>query len=447
MVLAVVLLLMPVALADSCAVYFTGIGCPHCARTDPYVLEELTEKYTDFIIIEYEIYQEQSNPPMVLQYHASYGSGYGIPLVIYDDRYISGDVPILNNFIPSESKCPLADGTAVSFSELDLTTLPGKPKIWRSDRILVGSGEADNELLHTLLMTDNIAKTLNQISYTDINPKKIQLSGKEVEFDHAVKIEDWIFQWNGNGTGGTPSNGGNNGENPVDKDLTVAKIISLAVVDAVNPCAIAVLTLMLIAIITANPQKRRKVLYAGFAFVAAVFLMYMFYGLVIIRFFQLVQALTSVRLVLYQILGLAAIILGILNIKDFFSYKPGSLGTEMPVSLRPRMKRIVSGITSAKGAVVIGAFVTLFLLPCTIGPYIIAGGILSSIQLLQAVPWLLLYNFIFVLPMIAIVLLVYAGIAKVDDVSEWKEKNIKKLHLISGIIILLLGIAMVLGLV
>ena len=44
-----------------------------------------------------------------------------------------------------------------------------------------------------------------------------------------------------------------------------------------------------------------------------------------------------------------------------------------------------------------GIFVTVFLLPCTIGPYIIAAGLLSKIGFLSALPWLLYYNLLFVI--------------------------------------------------
>ncbi len=229
------------------------------------------------------------------------------------------------------------------------------------------------------------------------------------------------------------------------EELTIAKVVSLAAVDAVNPCALAVLSLMLIAIITYNPKNKKNILLAGLAFTVSVFVMYLFYGLVIIKFFQIVQALTSVRILFYKILGAVAMVLGILNIKDFFYYKPGGLGTEMPMFMRPKLKKIIGGITSPKGAFLVGAFVTVFLLPCTIGPYIIAGGILSAYEIMATLPWLLIYNTIFVLPMVVITLIVYGGIARVENVSEWKDKNIKYLHLIAGTIIFLLGIAMIMG--
>ena len=230
-------------------------------------------------------------------------------------------------------------------------------------------------------------------------------------------------------------------------ELTIAKIASLAAVDAVNPCALAVLTLMLVAILTYNPKKRTNVLLAGFGFTLSVYFVYLFYGVVIIRFFQIVQALTMIRIYLYKILGIGAVILGLLNIKDFIRYKPGGIATEMPLSIRPKVRKLILGITSPKGAVLVGVFVTIFLLPCTIGPYVIAGGILSALEILKTIPWLLFYNLIFVSPMIAITLGIYFGITEIEDVYGWKEKNIELLHLTAGIILLLLGIAMTIGLI
>ena len=202
---------------------------------------------------------------------------------------------------------------------------------------------------------------------------------------------------------------------------------------------------MLLTILTYNPNSRKKVLLGGLAFITAVFVMYLVYGFIIVKFFQIIQALTTVRLVLYKILGVGAIILGILNIKDFIKYKPGGFGTEMPMFMRPKLRKIVSEVTSPQGAFLVGALVTLFLLPCTIGPYIVAGGILSFIGFIKTIPWLLFYNLIFILPMLAITLIVYFGFTGAKDVHAWRNRNIRYLHLTAGIIILGLGLAMIFG--
>ena len=67
------------------------------------------------------------------------------------------------------------------------------------------------------------------------------------------------------------------------------------------------------------------------------------------------------------------------------------------------MKRIIQRVTSVPGAFLTGFVVSLFLLPCTSGPYIVILGLLGKTATRpEALAWLVLYNLIFVLPMVAI---------------------------------------------
>jgi len=228
--------------------------------------------------------------------------------------------------------------------------------------------------------------------------------------------------------------------------LTFWRITTLALADSVNPCAIAVLVMILTAILIQNPEKRKKVLWGGLAFVAAIYIAYLFYGVIIIQFFRLfAEFLRESSGYVYKGLAILAMLIGALNIKDFFYYKKGGIATEMPIFLRPKVKKIIRGVTSTTGAFVIGFVVTLFLLPCTMGPYIIASGLLADLGTLGALPWLLYYNLVFVLPMLIIVGLVYFGFRKVDQVSGWKERNIRYLHLIAGLLLFLIGVALLMG--
>ncbi|MFH1608066.1 MAG: hypothetical protein ABIA78_02940 [archaeon] len=229
-------------------------------------------------------------------------------------------------------------------------------------------------------------------------------------------------------------------------DTNIIKITTLALADAVNPCALAVLTMILMAILIQNPDKRKKVLYGGLAFVTSIYIGYLFYGLIIIQFFKtFAEVLRQNSSIIYNGLAIFAMIIGALNIKDYFMYKPGGLATEMPIFMRPKVKRMINEITSPKGAFVVGFLVTLFLLPCTIGPYLIASGILSELGTLKALPWLLYYNLIFVLPMLFITGLIYFSFTRIEDVSGWKERNIKLLHLIAGILLFTVGFSLLIG--
>jgi cytochrome c biogenesis protein CcdA/glutaredoxin len=231
-------------------------------------------------------------------------------------------------------------------------------------------------------------------------------------------------------------------------EVSVAQLIGLAAVDAINPCELAVLVILMTAILTKFPKEKKKALKAGIAFSSAIFIMYLAFGLLIISGFKFVAGFAQLSgMWFYQLLAVVAIVLGLLNIKDAIWYGGAGFIMEVPMRWRPRMKEIIKGTTSVGGAFIVGLIVSLFLTPCTGGPYFVAGGILSTLTLTEALPYLLLYMLIFISPMIAITLIVYFGFMAVEDISGWREKNIKKLHWIAGLLLLGLGIAMLLGLI
>ncbi len=188
-----------------CAVYITGIGCPNCAITDPALLSEYTASNPNLIIIEYEIYDlRASNQDIANEYFKSYipNTRAGIPLIIFNKDQIG-----LGRFQVLDSKeiikgldsnnYPLPDGSSVDFSELDITNLQGKVKIWTKNRVLISGNKGDNELLKNLLVTEEIGSLLESTDFKEIDPEPVQISDGQIEFSHAVKVDDWILQWNG----------------------------------------------------------------------------------------------------------------------------------------------------------------------------------------------------------------------------------------------------------
>lgn len=231
-------------------------------------------------------------------------------------------------------------------------------------------------------------------------------------------------------------------------DVNFIGITGLALADAINPCVLAVLTIILVTLLIQEPENKKKVLYSGLAFTIAIYIGYLFYGIIIMQFFRTFADIMREKIIeyhFYESLGILAMIIGALNIKDFFMYKPGGIATEMPLFMRPKVKQIIKKVTSPRGAFITGFIVTLFLLPCTIMPYFIANGILSKIPFSEALLWLLYYNLIFILPMLVIVGLVYYGFTDVNKVSRWKERKIKSLHLIAGILLFLVGFSLIMG--
>jgi hypothetical protein len=236
-------------------------------------------------------------------------------------------------------------------------------------------------------------------------------------------------------------------------DLSIATVVGYAFVDAIDPCSLAVLSLLLIAVITERPlaknPNKKAVLYAGLAFTAAIFLTYFAFGLVLIQVFKMVeQASGVVYQMLFTALGVAAMVLGVYNIKDAVwprhCHHEGIEG-EIPSFLRPKFRDIASTVTTVDVAFLFGVLVTLLMMPFTMGPYVITGGILSTLEFMASIPWLALYNLVFIIPMLAVTLVVYMEYRTVEKISSWRNKA-KYLHLITGFTMLGLGIFMLLGL-
>jgi len=95
-------------------------------------------------------------------------------------------------------------------------------------------------------------------------------------------------------------------------------------------------------------------------------------------------------------------------------------------------------VTTTISAFGIGLLISLSLLPCSAGPYIIAIKMLSEINVIEALPYIIVYNFIFVLPLIFVLTMTCMGL-KIDMVREVLAKKYKHLSVVAGILLIILS--------
>lgn len=222
-------------------------------------------------------------------------------------------------------------------------------------------------------------------------------------------------------------------------NLTVAAVAGGAVVDAINPCAFAVFILLFASLLTAEGKKRA--LRGGLFFSLAVFLAYFSMGFGLLELLQQI----NISFTALKIVGVFSVVLGLLNIKDYFGYGSGGFVTEVPQSWRPKMKGLIRGVTNPKGAFLVGLLVSLFLLPCTSGPYVVILSLLAKQSSLWLnLGYLLFYNLIFILPFVLITLAMYFGFSAIKA-EELRQQKIRLLHLVAGVILFLLGVAVLFG--
>lgn len=209
-------------------------------------------------------------------------------------------------------------------------------------------------------------------------------------------------------------------------------VLLTGLLDGVNPCAFAVL-LFFIAFLFTIRRSWLEVFKVGIVYIAAVYVTYFAIGLGILKAF----VLSDQPHLMAKIGSWMVIALGLVNIKDYFWFgRWFSLGV-LKVGQEARRRWMEQATLPA--AAVVGFLVGLCEFPCTGGVYVAALGLLSTkTTALTGLAYLLLYNLMFVLPLI-IILLFMSNRRVVGRLSRWEAANAPVLKLGQGLAMIALG--------
>ncbi len=182
-------------------------------------------------------------------------------------------------------------------------------------------------------------------------------------------------------------------------NLTLAAVLGGALIDAWNPCAIGVL-LLLVSLILASSDKRPFLWLFGLFYVAGVYLTYFLIGLGLLQamdFFGIHNFFAYLSAVLLIVFGTAHIR------PTLVSWIPGVrwlVACKVPHGQRQAIERgaIFSGLA-------FGILVGICEFPCSGGVYMgIVALLAATTTFWQGLGYLAIYNLIFVLPLLVILL-------------------------------------------
>ncbi|OGY29845.1 MAG: hypothetical protein A3F35_02520 [Candidatus Woykebacteria bacterium RIFCSPHIGHO2_12_FULL_45_10] len=229
------------------------------------------------------------------------------------------------------------------------------------------------------------------------------------------------------------------------QELTLPLVVMAAVVDSINPCVFGVL-IFLIAFMTKIFKSQNKMLLGGILYSGVVYATYLLLGFGILK----LALNAGIASAFYWGAALIAIFAGLLEIKDYFWYGKGpslqiipgggeriKLYTSQIEKMEQRHPLLLILTTAA-----LGVFVVLVELPCTGAPYLAILGLLSKGAFSTAVPLLLLYNFIFIIPLFIIIGIAYFGTSS-EALEEFRKEHRGLMRLGIGIFLLLLGFYMI----
>jgi cytochrome c biogenesis protein CcdA len=220
---------------------------------------------------------------------------------------------------------------------------------------------------------------------------------------------------------------------------TLGLVIISAAIDSINPCAIGVLILM-VSVVLGQGGTPKRLIKVGLAYIFAIFATYLIAGFGLMYFFSTIPILVAQYLSLA--VGALVIFAGLLEIKDFFWYGKG-FSLQIPPKFAVMIHEWSTSNHSIWAVMALGAFVAAVELPCTGAPYLAIITILRINFNLQAVGLMVLYNLIFVAPLLVILGMV-AGGTKVSKVSKWKEDGKGVMRLFMGLLLVALGWMLVL---
>ncbi len=228
-------------------------------------------------------------------------------------------------------------------------------------------------------------------------------------------------------------------------ELTLPILIGAALLDSINPCVFGVL-IFLIAFMTTVFKSKNKMLMGGLLYSTVVYVTYLILGLGFLK----ITVSFGFSTIVYWIAAIISITAGVLEIKDYFFYGKG-FSLQMLPGASERIKYYTSHLKKINkkkpylsffATAILGVFVVLVELPCTGAPYLAILALLGQGNYTEAIPMLLLYNLIFILPLFIIIGISYFGIYS-KTLEKWRTKYKELMRLAIGSFLISLGLFMI----
>ncbi len=190
----------------------------------------------------------------------------------------------------------------------------------------------------------------------------------------------------------------------------------------------------MISVLLGAKQSTKKMLLLGGLYILSVFTVYLIAGLGLTYFFATIP-LAAAEYISIAV-GSLIIFAGILEIKDFFWYGRW-FSLTIPARFASKI-HVYSTRVTVPGVIFLGAFVSAVELPCTGAPYLAIITLLSQYFDFTAFMLLVLYNILFVSPLIVILIMVASG-KKLYEIKRWKQEKRGHMRLAIGLLLIAMG--------
>ena len=244
--------------------------------------------------------------------------------------------------------------------------------------------------------------------------------------------------------------------------FTPLTVIVAGLIDGINPCAFTVL-IFFISFLTLMGYRKRDFITIGLSFIVAVYLTYLLIGYGIFRGLYELGGYHNFIKIIHLSIAALCFFMAYLNLKDLVTYKKTGNTQELKVKLPPLIRNRINAVIGkfyrkdkqgksiAQGSLIITALVVGFLISileavCTGQVYLPVIVMISKVPDLRAkaITYLLLYNLMFIVPLLMILLLAVFGTGS-KKLQDFFGARIGLVKILMFILFLGLGFILLIG--
>ena len=231
-------------------------------------------------------------------------------------------------------------------------------------------------------------------------------------------------------------------------------VAGAGLLDGINPCAFATIVFF-ISYLSLVGRSRKEMLVAGGAFAAAVFVTYLLLGVGLLKFLAFLNEFSFIAKCVYLVAAIGTFTLAFLSLYDAIKAKQGrvkEITLQLPKSLKQRIHKVIRerARTSSViiGALVIGFAISALELVCTGQVYLPTITFVMGIEGMRAnaLAYLILYNMMFVTPLLVVFGFVYWGTTSMQ-LGGVLHRHLMSVKLGTGVMLFGLGFWLLFSLV
>ncbi len=237
------------------------------------------------------------------------------------------------------------------------------------------------------------------------------------------------------------------------RSLGVLTVAVAGLIDGLNPCAFATIVFF-ISYLAFVGRQRWEVLAVGLAFTLGVFLTYLGVGVGLLKFMASLPFLSTVSRWVYGLTAALCLFLAAASLHDWWQArrgKPEDMRLKLPLRLRRWINRVIREGANLRAFVLVSLFtgmvISVIELACTGQVYLPTIVFVLGLPELQARAglYLVLYNLMFILPLVVIFLLAYFGTTS-QQLGQFINRRAATVKLVTAVLFVLLAAWLVIAL-